>query len=550
MRDIDFATILAVVLIVLLLFYSFRSVWAVLLVLYPLILGLLWAFAMVPLTVGSLNLITSFLTVILFGLGADYPIHIVKRFQIEIRENPLREALRLSFNDTGLSVIMSALTTAAGFVITIFSNFRGFFEFGLLSAFSIVTIMVAMFIPFPAALIIVWKFNGLKKLRPISRRAYIPRKPVTIILGLLTIAGTIITVKNLKFDYFLSNTEFKRDNYKNYQLINEKVERVYSGSMSPAAIYAAPSVEEMDSALVVLKQAQADTNSGINRIRSMRDFAPDSADYLARVDLINDLKDILSGEWVSELPDTAMLALVHDFVNWQVPTDCPQINEIPEIISDNLLGNKGSGYFLINIFPTHERKDGRVAISLTKELNTLKVNSDVKGPVGESVIFADVLSMVLGEAWWIVVFGQLLVFLVVMLFQKNLKQTLLMFIPLTAGLLITFGIYGLLGIKITFFSVICIPALMGMGVDGGIHYVNRWYFRNKDLRQTQIELFEPLSAAFLTVIFGYIGMTLSSHSGLQSIGLLSSLGMFVIWIMNLIFLPGLLGMKKNKNEIS
>ena len=550
-NDLDIASLIAVILILILLIYSFRDIRSIILILFPLVLGLIWSFATVPFTFGSLNLITSFLTVILFGMGVDFPIHIVKRFQIESVNNSLREALLITFKDTGLSVIMSALTTAAGFIVVIFSDFRGFFEFGLLSAFAIIMIMLAMFTAFPAAIIIVKKMNGLNHLRPISKRAYLPGKTVTITFGILTIVGVYFAFAGLKFDYYLSNTEFKRDTYTNYKLINDKVEKVYSGSMSPAAIYAAHDLQSLDSTLKILKSAQEKPNSEINRIRSIRDFAPDSADYRQRLEILADIKDILEGDWVSNIKDATYLGVIKEFRDWKIPNKCPEINEIPEILSDNLLGNKGSGYYLINVYPKHERKDGKVAITLTNELDSLiKINS-VKGPVGESIIFADILQLVIGEAWWIVLFGQLLVFLVVIIFQKNLKETLLMFIPLVSGLMLTFGIYGLVGIKITFFSVICIPVIMGMGVDGGIHYMNRWYYRKKDLRNVQIELFEPLSSAFLTVIFGYCGMILSSHSGLQSIGLLSSLGMLLIWAANLIFLPGLLKLfiKKQKNKL-
>lgn len=539
-HDLNIATIISVTLIVLLLFYSFRGAWAVALVLFPLVLGLLWSFALVPITFGSLNLITSFLTVILFGLGADYPIHIVKRFQIEIKTNDLREALRLSFGDTGLSVIMSALTTAAGFVVAIFSHFRGFYEFGILSSVSIITILAAMFIPFPAALIVVWKLNKLNKLRPVSRRAYLPGRGVTAVLLLITLAGAFFAYRDLSFDYFLSNTDFKRDNYKDYQQLNAKIESVYSATTSPAAIYAAPSVEKMDETLRLLSAAKSDSNSEINRLQSIRDFAPDTADFLARREMLGEMKDIFSNLPVEQIPDGNIRALIKDFSGRELSDKGPSIHEVPAIISDNLLGNSGSGYYLINVYPRHERKDGRVAMALAKELSAIQMPDGVKGPVGESIVFADVLEMVLGEAWQIVIWGQVLVFLVVLVFQRNIKQTLLMFVPLAAGLAAMFGLYGFFDIKITFFSVICIPALMGMGVDGGIHYVNRWYFRRKDLRQTQIELFEPLSSAFLTVIFGYIGMTISAHSGLQSIGLLSALGMLCIWIMNLVLLPALM----------
>ena len=514
------------------------------------VLGLLWSFATVPFTFGSLNLITSFLTVILFGLGVDFPIHIVKRLQIELQAKPIKEALEITFVDTGISVIISALTTAAGFIIVIFSNFRGFYEFGVLSAFSILMILIAMFLAFPAALVVVWKITGLKKMRPISRRAYIPGKTITIAFGLLTIVCLYFTVNDLKFDYFLSNTDFKRANYKDYQIVNDKIDNIYSTSMSPAAIYAAPNIKALDSALNTLRIAKNKKNSGINRIRSIRDFAPDSVDLNERLSLISDIKEILNGDWTAKIEDSTLQKVISDFKIWQTPTECPQMREIPNLISDNLLGNKGSGYLLINVYPTHERKDGRTAIAFTAELDSLRKTPNVKGPVGETIIFADILNLVIGEAWWIVALGQLLVFLVVIVFQRNLKITLLMFIPLISGLLITFGIYGIFGIKITFFSVICIPVVMGMGVDGGIHYINRWYYRDKNLKQTQIELFEPLSSAFLTVIFGYCGMILSSHSGLQSIGLLSSLGMLAIWLANLIFLPGILKMYERRKLCS
>jgi predicted RND superfamily exporter protein len=166
-------------LIVLLLFYSFRGFWAVVLVLFPLGLGLLWSFALVPLTFGSLNLITSFLTVILFGLGADYPIHIVKRFQVEIQTNDLRSGT-FCRSGHGLSVVISAITTAAGFFVAVFSDFRAFTSLGVEFGFNL-TIMMAMFTAFPPALIIVWKRNVCAH-APVSRRGVCSRRGVTVFL--------------------------------------------------------------------------------------------------------------------------------------------------------------------------------------------------------------------------------------------------------------------------------------------------------------------------------------------------------------------------------
>lgn len=278
----------------------------------------------------------------------------------------------------------------------------------------------------------------------------------------------------------------------------------------------------------------------INRVRSIRDFAPNEVDFAERKDLLNELRDLVSASWTEKLQDTSFKSLIKDFLAWQMPEEAPKVDELPAFISNNLMGANNSGYYLSTVYPTEERKDGRVAMAFTKQLNTLKLPANVKGPVGETIIFSEVLTLVFGEAWWIIVFGQLLVFLVVIAVQRNFKQSIIMFIPLVAGMAMTFGLFALLDFKITFFNVVCITALMGMGVDGGIHYINRWLYNKKDIQIVQNELFEPLYSAFFTVIFGYAGMIFSQHSGLRSMGILSALGMTLIMIANLVLLPGLL----------
>lgn len=549
-NDLNVATIFSFVCILLILINSFRSFWPIVVVIYPLVLGLLWSFAIVPITFGSLNLITSFLAIILYGLGIDFPIHLIKRFQIEAKKYSVRTAMIIAFQDTGLSVIVSALTTAAGFIIVIFSKFRGFFEYGILSSAAIIMILIAMYVALPPAIYLIWRHGGLKKLRMANKKVFLPNKAITFALLFLTVIGLIFTAKDLKFDYYLSNTDFNRSSYSELNKINEKKDKVYSASMSPAAIYAASNLEQLDSINSVLHTAKAVKGSLINRVRSIRDFAPNDKEFAERMQILNDMKDLVQGSWVDELKDTTLKALIKDFITWNIPNKAPTINELPPLIANNLMGNRNSGYYLSTVYPTEERKDGKVAIAFSKELNSLKIPNGVKGPVGETMIFADVLNVVLSEAWWIVLFGQLLVFLVVIVIQRNWLQSLVMFIPLVAGLCMTFGIFAIFGLKITFFNVVCIPALMGMGVDGGIHYVNRYIYRNRNLQVVQNELFEPLYSAFLTVVFGYGGMIFSSHSGLKSMGILSSLGMLLIMIGNLVLLPGLLRYfsRKHKNE--
>lgn len=538
--DLGIATIFSFIGIFIVLLNSFRSFWQILAVILPLVFGLLWSFAFVPITFGSLNLITSFLVIILYGLGIDFPIHFIKRFRIEIENREIIDALAVTFSDTGKSVVVSALTTAAGFIIVIFSNFRGFFEYGILSSLAIIMILIAMYLVLPPAVVLLWKYGKLKNGISADKKIYVPNKGITILLIALTGIGVYFTASGLKFDYFLSNTSFAKNGNNELEIVNKKKDKVYSASMSPAAIYAAPNLQALDSLNSILNAERRKSGTMINRVRSIRDFAPNEVDFAERKDLLNELRDLVSASWTEKLQDTSFKSLIKDFLAWQMPEEAPKVDELPAFISNNLMGANNSGYYLSTVYPSEERKDGRVAMAFTKQLNTLKLPANVKGPVGETIIFSEVLTLVFGEAWWIIVFGQLLVFLVVLVVQRNFKQSIIMFIPLVAGMAMTFGLFAIFDFKITFFNVVCITALMGMGVDGGIHYINRWLYNNKDVQIVQNELFEPLYSAFFTVIFGYAGMIFSQHSGLRSMGILSALGMTLIMIANLALLPGLL----------
>ena len=554
MGDLGVASVFSFIGIFLVLLLSFRNLWQILAVILPLAFGLMWAFAFIPYTFGSLNLITSFLVVILYGIGIDFSIHLLKRLKLELQSHDVLEAMYISFSDTGLSVIMSAITTFAGFVVLMFSDFRGFYEYGILSALSILLILVAMYVVLPPLFIILIKYGIIKADKPVEtqskkvRNFYVPGRAVTCCLIVLVLVGGAVASQKLEFDYFLSNTQFSKDKNSELAILNKKRDKVYSASMSPAAIYAAPSLEALDSVNAILKAEFAKKGTMINRVRSIRDFAPNDEDLEERRDLLNELAELFDASWTEKIDDPAYKTLINDFKNWEMPEAAPKVSELPAFISSNLMGAKNSGYYLSTVYPTEERKDGRVAMKFTNQLNSLKMPANVKGPVGETIIFADVLNIVFAESGWIIICGLLAVFGVVLVMQRNLKYSLLMSIPLAGGMLLSFGICALFGVKLTFFNIVCITGLVGMGVDGGIHYVNRWLYNSRNIQVVQNQLVAPIASAFSTVIFAYIGMVLSEHSGLRSMGTLSAICMSVIMVINIFMLPGILKMIERKTK--
>jgi len=83
MGDLKFSGLVMTVLFVALLLLYFRQLVAVPLVFLAFGPPLLWTFALARLVVTELNFVTVFLVVILAGLGVDYTIHALTRYQEE-----------------------------------------------------------------------------------------------------------------------------------------------------------------------------------------------------------------------------------------------------------------------------------------------------------------------------------------------------------------------------------------------------------------------------------------------------------------------------------
>ncbi len=549
MYDLNQSSIIAGILIVLILLISYKALSPIFVTIFPLIIGLVWAFALVPHFVGPLNLITAFLLLILFGMGIDYAIHIVKRFQLESNGKSLEQALKETYHSTGVAVGLSGLTTGLSLSILALSDFRGFSEFGIISAIAIFMVLCAMYLALPVFVVLFSGFKGMHKKPFVRKRVFLPNKAATVLMSLVVLSSVIYAAYNLNFDYNLANMNFDNQNIINVEELKEKQGKVYSNSMGVAAILLAPSVEEVDELKAQLYKAKdSDSTSLIGRIRSIRDYAPSEIDFEEKLFLIEDIKEQVSGQWTERIEDKAQKDMIADFLAWETPTAPPSIDEIPDIIKANYVSRNGTGHFLVTVNPSEERKDGRNAMKFTDDLYSVDMDKEIKGPIGETVVFAEVLKLVTSEGWWIAIATFSGVIILVFFNNRSIKSTLVVLVPLVGGMMLTFGVFALSGFKLTFFNMVVIPALLGMGVDGGIHYVQRWFEVKRDTDATQKELFEPLSLAIITTMLGYSGMMFANHSGISSIGNFAVMGLGLIWFATLVFLPGVLHMFERRKK--
>jgi predicted RND superfamily exporter protein len=145
---------LVLVVVLAILFFSFRRFTFVILPLLTVIIAVVWTVGMAALFGIKLSIITTILPVILTAVGSAYGIHIVTHYMEDTRNKPLsvtehRELVLSLVKKLIKPVFLAALTTMAGFVSFCFTPIIPMREFGYCASFGVfASFMVAvLFIP-------------------------------------------------------------------------------------------------------------------------------------------------------------------------------------------------------------------------------------------------------------------------------------------------------------------------------------------------------------------------------------------------------------------
>jgi hypothetical protein len=141
--------------------------------------------------------------------------------------------------------------------------------------------------------------------------------------------------------------------------------------------------------------------------------------------------------------------------------------------------------------------------------------------------------------------------LILLLVLRNLKDTLLVLLPLLLASLLTAAMTVVLGIPFNFANIIALPLLFGLGVDSGIHMAHRLH----DIERTHANLLESSEAkgvfyGALTTIFSFSSLALTPHQGTASMGLLLAIGLLLTLLAALVILPAFSGLKAPKGADS
>jgi predicted RND superfamily exporter protein len=156
--DLTYLIPLVVIVVLAILFFTFRGFAPVALPLVSVIVATIWSIGAMPLFGIKLSLLSTVLPVILVAVGSAYGIHIVTHYIEDLGGKTLnneehRELVFTLLRKIGKPVLLAALTTFAGFFSLCFTSVLPIREFGYFASFGVIASLISAVTLIPALLL-------------------------------------------------------------------------------------------------------------------------------------------------------------------------------------------------------------------------------------------------------------------------------------------------------------------------------------------------------------------------------------------------------------
>jgi len=528
--------------IILMIFY-FRIPLGPILALLPLAMGITWTLALAYLFIGHLTMITLSLGIILLGLGLDAALHLLARYVEERRKNLSAEiAFETIILETGPAISTGALTSAAAFFAITITEFKGFYEFGLIAGLGMVCTMVAILLIFPALLILLEKHHlvvvfGPSKLyqNQFVRSPFTRWKLNAALLAFITIICLPMGIQS-EFEYNFDKLQFPNQNTVADSILLAAGEELGS----PTVIISSTPEEAAQLTKYIWEYMAKDTiTPTIHTVLSFEDMLPTNQEE--KLLLIESIKQMVTPEIISKADSVYKKALTKLKNSWDVTK--LKTSDLPINFQNKFVGkNSEPGNFTF-IFPSIDLNNGLNCIAFAEDTRKIKVNdSTVYYTSGIAVVYSDLLELMKPDTLKALCIALFTVLLLIYYDTKSFRATLLVFCPLVLGILWTLGLMKLFGIKINHFNLVVLPAMIGIGIDNSVHIYHRYLEEGLgSLHFVVKKTGTVVLVTSLTSLAGFFGLAFSSHQGLYSMGITAIIGITTTFIASILFVPMLLG---------
>lgn len=602
-RDSTVASALAAILISILMITVFRGVVVPMMAMTALLFGVVWSFGYLTITVGHLQLISVVFTVILLGLGIDFALHLVARLEL-IRDDhdTLRGAITDVFCGVGPGMITGAITTAAAFGITGFTEFKGVAEMGVIAGGGILLCLTSVLFTFAAMLALHPNWKRSIRVRKDAKLAHfaagtldvVHEKPwATLLVVLVVTVSAGLLGQRVRYDPNILNlhppgiesVEWER------RLIDDSEKSAWAGlsltdSIEEAehltlAFLDSPEVASVEGVGVLFHpdrhtrwatvrdaypgqttapsgitpfQQVAPTLSGITRgIAVAHAQAGESLDEaweleadraVTSIDVLIDRLGQRDGEVLWSDLEQHFLA-ERDLLDAQwsamISRESPSIDDLPEPIHRTSV-SPVDGSLLLRVQPTSTGESILSSDRLELFVGAMReIDPDTIGPpiqIYES-------TRVIIRAYVKAAFLALAAIAVILLLDFHSPLDMLCgLLPVGIGFIGMFGLMGMFDVPLNFANIIVLPLLFGIGVDAGVHMVHRWRLEPGGIPcGLSGGTGRGITLTMMTTMIGFGCMMTAQHRGIRGLGFTMTAGLFVTLLACYAALPPLLRLR-------
>ena len=147
-----------------------RSIWLAIAAELALLVGIGWTFGWATMSIGSLNLLSMVFLIALIGIGMDYLIQVLSRYRVEAAHHAKPATIWVGvFRYVAAPINTACLGAAGAFFVSVFTDFRGAAELGVIASGGLLLCLVTGYVILPPLL----------TLFPLKRRAFLAPSPGT-----------------------------------------------------------------------------------------------------------------------------------------------------------------------------------------------------------------------------------------------------------------------------------------------------------------------------------------------------------------------------------
>ncbi|MCD4812216.1 MMPL family transporter [bacterium] len=160
---------------------------------------------------------------------------------------------------------------------------------------------------------------------------------------------------------------------------------------------------------------------------------------------------------------------------------------------------------------------------------------------GMPTIFKELIAISSEKGKMALIIASIVIVVLLLITFRSVEHTLLALIPVVFGYIFMFGTMGWIGMPLSIVSVMMLPLIVGIGIDDGIHLVNR--YRIEGPGSQPVVVASTGKAIFLTTattMLGFGSLITAKYQGFGHMGWITVFGVSWCFIISITLIPAIL----------